>query len=194
MNAQGFEEERLRALMGATTLEPPLRPDLVDRVRVAARRRTRRQQLAGALCLVLAGAAGAGLAASWHSGSQHGQAISGNVSCAGTVVTASAGTQHAVLPGHGSQELTVRLGESVRFDAVGPCAARIGLLGTSDNLVGRSVSFPPAGGFVADAAKLGTETAQVTVSNCPAPGRPASCGDAVVVGMLTVRIVSSPTP
>jgi hypothetical protein len=187
-------EERLRELMRATTLDPPLRPDLPERVRVGARRRRRLQQGGAALCVVLAAVSGAVIARTWDARPGGSRAVSLG-GCAGTVVTVTAGTQRVVLPGHGAQELTVKLGDSVRFVATGRCSARVALTSDAENLIGHTVSFPSTTGtLVADAAKLGTETTPVTVTSCPTAGSAAGCADAVVVGVITVRVTSQPTP
>lgn len=188
-------EDRLRELMNETPLEPPLLPGLAEGVRVAARRRRRRRQFANVLCVFLAAGLGIAVARVSDGRQSKSSVVTASTSCAGTVVTASAGSQRVVMPGQGTQELTVQLGGFVRFEAVGPCSARIELVSSLDNLVSRSPTFPvTTGSMTADAAKLGTETAQVTVRNCPETGGTASCDDPMAVGMITVRITSEPTP
>jgi hypothetical protein len=190
-------EYPLRELMRTTPLEPPLRADLPERVQAGARRRRRWQQAGAALCVVLAAAAGAVVArvADGQPGGTH--PISGRASCAGTVVTATAGSQRVALPGQGAHQLTVQLGDSVRFHAVGPCSAQIALTSHSKNLVSRTSSFPSTGDLVADASKPGVEMAQVTVTDCPSFGGAGGCTDptvVIVVGVITVQITSGPTP
>jgi hypothetical protein len=189
-------EDRLRELMRTAPLDPPLRSDLPQRVSAGARRRRRWQQAGAALCVVLAAAAGAVVArvADGRPGGAH--AVSA-VSCAGTVVTATAGSQRVVLPGQGTHQIAVQLGDSVRFQAAGPCSAHIALVSHSKNLVSRTSSFPSPGDLVADAAKVGVEMAQVTVTDCPSFGGPDGCIDptvVIVVGVITVQITSEPTP
>jgi hypothetical protein len=188
-------EDQLRELLRETPLEPPLRPGLAERVRVEAGRRRRRRHAADVLCVLLAAGLGVGLARGLDARRTPSPAVSASTSCAGTVVTAAAGTQRVVLSGQGAQELNVQLGKSVQFRADGPCSARIDLVSDVHNLVSRSTEFPPTGGsMIADAAMLGTETAQVTVRGCRTFDVAASCGDPIVVGVLTVRITSQPTP
>jgi len=102
-----------------------------------------------------------------------------------------------VVPGHDAHQLAVQLGDSVRFQAAGPCSAHVALVSHRKNLVGRASSFPSAGDLVADAAKVGVEVAQVTVTDCPSFGGADACTDptvVIVVGVITVQITSGPTP
>jgi hypothetical protein len=93
--------------------------------------------------------------------------------------------------------LTVALGDPVTFHATGPCRAHVALASHSKSLVSRASSYPATGDLVADAAQLGTEMAQVTVTDCPTSDVADAFSDptvVVVMGVVTVQITDGQTP